>query len=54
MPKESEVTVLLALLPAGGVLVAQFDAHPFGAILLCSTVVLVVGIRALAGRAKRR
>jgi hypothetical protein len=54
MPKKSDLALLLALLSACEGLIPKLDAYPFGATLLCATIVLVAGIRALADRAQRR
>lgn len=39
---------IVLLLPAWGSLVAIFDAHPLGALILAATAVLIVGIKAFA------
>lgn len=46
-------THLALLLPACGGLVAQLDAHPVGAVIFATTLVLIAGIDAWAAARKK-
>jgi len=50
MLKKSHIALML---PACGGLVAQFDAHPVGAVIFATTLVCIAGIDAWASRKKR-